>query len=280
MTDCAVLDISAGFGYFKPPHIADGFPGPCKGIFDGFLKSVGRGTDQLNFFVNMIRHVCIISSGTLRKQQKADLALIRWQGHRPLNFVTARRRSTICFTNGASFRHPRRVRKLAATSLLLLAVFSFACAQDQESKLVDRLLRPDMTLQNTAQKKSFIAAGGTSTNKQATVGTFYVQEKSNSKGFSGTRGFSAQQFNSQSFPHTRSASGISSQQAIGKSRPAYATRTARGTRDAPQSDKKIASHSYAENRPFLDQGKSQKSLNRQNAPLTIEQVRELLNKNK
>src|SRR6266700_534113 len=39
MTDCAVLDISAGFGYFKPPHIADGFLGPGKGIFDGFLKN-------------------------------------------------------------------------------------------------------------------------------------------------------------------------------------------------------------------------------------------------
>ena len=60
----------------------------------------------------------------------------------------------------------------------------------------------------------------------------------------------------------------------------YPTRTARGPRDAPQSDKKVASRSYAENRPFLDQGKSQKSLNRKNAPLTIEQVRELLNKNK
>src|SRR5438046_3561101 len=97
---------------------------------------------------------------------------------------------------------------------------------------------------------------------------------------SGHRDCISQQLNSQSSPHTLSASCISSQQAIGKSRPAYATRTARCTRDAPQSDKKIASHSYAENRPFLDQGKSQKSLNRQNAPLTIEQVRELLNKNK
>ena len=172
------------------------------------------------------------------------------------------------------------MEKLVATSLLLLAAFSFARAQDQESKLVDRLLRPDMTLQNTAQKKTFIAAAGASKNKQATVGTFYVQKKSNSKGFSGTRGFSAQQFNSQSFPGTRTASGISPQQAIGNSRPAYATRAARGTRDAPQSDKKVTSRSYAENRPFLDQGKSQKSLNRQNAPLTIEQVRELLNKNK
>jgi hypothetical protein len=37
---------------------------------------------------------------------------------------------------------------------------------------------------------------------------------------------------------------------------------------------------FAGNRPFLDQGKSQKALSRQNPPLTIEQVRELLNKNK
>ena len=67
---------------------------------------------------------------------------------------------------------------------------------------------------------------------------------------------------------------------MGNSRSAYANQTARGVRDAPQSDKKITNRTYAENRPFLDEGKSQKSLNQQNAPLTIEQVRELLNKNK
>jgi hypothetical protein len=163
--------------------------------------------------------------------------------------------------------------------LLLSLVIPCVQAQDQESKLVDRLLRPDMTLRNKAQNKQFIADGA-SINKKATVGTFYVRKKSNSKSFTGTRDFSAQQFNAQSFQGTRTASEISSQQAIGNSRPAYATRTARGVRDAAQSDKKVASRSYAENRPFLDQGKSQKSLNRQNAPLTIEQVRELLNKNK
>jgi hypothetical protein len=158
---------------------------------------------------------------------------------------------------------------------------SLSCvhAQDQESKLVDRLLRPDTTLGNSAQNKKFIADGA-SINKKASVGTFYLRKKSNSKNFTGTRDFSARQFNSQSFQGTRDAPGISSQEAIGNSHPAYATRTARGPRDAPQSDKRIASRSYAENRPFLDQGKSQKSLNRQNAPLTIEQVRELLNKNK
>ncbi|OLC29410.1 MAG: hypothetical protein AUH91_00205 [Verrucomicrobia bacterium 13_1_40CM_4_54_4] len=185
----------------------------------------------------------------------------------------------ICFTKASLFRQPRVVRKSFGACLLVLIVLSCVHAQEQESKLVDRLLRPDTTLRNNAQNKKFIADGA-SINKRATVGTFYVQEKSNSKSFSGTRDFSARQFNSQSFHGTRSASGISSQQAVGDSRPAYATRTARDVRDAPQSDKKVASRSYAGNRPFLDQGKSQKALNRQNPPLTIEQVRELLNKNK
>ena len=136
-----------------------------------------------------------------------------------------------------------------------------------------------MTLGNAAQNKKFIA-DRTSINKQATVGTFYVQKKSDSKNFTGTRDFSARQFDSQPFRGQRSASGISSQQALGNSRAAYATQTARGLRNAPQSDKKVASRSYAENRPFLDKGKSQKALTRKNKPLTIEEVRELLNKNK
>ena len=185
----------------------------------------------------------------------------------------------IRFTKASLPGQSHGVGKSFAACLVFLVALSCARAQDQESKLVDRLLRPDTTLRNNAQNKQFIADGA-SINKKATVGTFYVQKKSNSKSFAGTRDFSARQFNSQSFQGTRSASGISSQQAIGKSRPAYATRTARGPRDAPQSGKKVASGSFAGNRPFLDQGKSQKSLNRQNAPLTIEQVRELLNKNK
>ena len=165
------------------------------------------------------------------------------------------------------------------TPLLVFIAFSFAGAQDQESKLVDRLLRPDMTLQNTTQNKKFIADGA-SINKKATVGTFSFQQKSNSRSFSNTREFSARQFDSRSFQGTRAASGISSQQPIGSSQPSYSTRTARGVRDAHDADKAATSRAFAGNRPFLGQGKSQKALNRKNAPLTIEQVRELLNKNK
>jgi hypothetical protein len=171
------------------------------------------------------------------------------------------------------------VGKSLALFVSLLTALSCLRAQDQERKLVDRLLRPDMTLQNSEQKKKFIADGA-SINKKATVGTFYVGKKSNSKTFSGGREFSAQQFNSRAFHGSRSTFETSSQQALGNSRLAYSAQSARGLRNAPQSNKKVASRTYAENGPFLDQGKSQKSLNRQNAPLTIDQVRELLNKNK
>ncbi len=169
--------------------------------------------------------------------------------------------------------------KFLAISISLLASFSCLRAQDQERKLVDRLLKPDTTLQSSEQKKKFIA-DGTSINKKANVGTFYVEKKSKSKAFSGTRELSTQQFNSRPFHGSRSAPENSSQQTTGNSRVTYPTQSAPGPRDASQSDKRAASHAYAGNRPFLDQGKSQKSLNQQNAPLTIDQVRELLNKNK
>jgi hypothetical protein len=164
--------------------------------------------------------------------------------------------------------------------LILIAASCAASAQDQERKLLDRLLKPDMTLQNDAQKKKFVADGSSPINKRATVGTFYVKQKTRSKSFSGTRDFSTTQFYSQTYHGERRANEASSRQGIANVRSAYANQAARGVRDAPQSGKKVASREYAGNRPFLDEGKSQKSLNQRNAPLTIDQVRELLNKNK
>jgi len=137
-----------------------------------------------------------------------------------------------------------------------------------------------MTLQNGAQNKKFMGDGSASINKRASVGAFYVHQKPRSKNYSGTRDFSTTQFNSQIYRGGRSAYEVSSQQTLTNSKATYATQTARGVRDAPQSGKKVASRAYAGNRPFLNEGTNQKSLNRQNEPLTIEQVRELLNKNK
>ena len=135
-------------------------------------------------------------------------------------------------------------------------------------------------MQNDAQNKKFIGDGSASINKRANVGTFYVHRKPRSKDFSGTRDFSTTQFYSQTYHGGRTAYETSSPQTLANYKAPYANQTARGFRDAPQSGKKVASRAFAGSRLFLDEGKSQKSLNRQNEPLTIEQVRELLNKNK
>jgi len=137
-----------------------------------------------------------------------------------------------------------------------------------------------MTLQNDALNKKFTSDGSGAINKRASVGSFYIHQQTSSKNFSGTRDFATSRFYSQAYHGGGSAYEASSQQTMANSQFAHANHTASGVRDAPQSDKKVTSRAYAGSRPFLDEGKSQKSLNQKNAPLTIDQVRELLNKNK
>ena len=172
------------------------------------------------------------------------------------------------------------MRTSFAVWLLLTTALCCVRAQDQEKKLVDRLLKPDMALQNDAQNKKFSGDGSASINKRANVGAFFFHQKPSSKNCSGTRDFSTSQFYSQTYRGGRTAYDVSSQHTFGNSKATYANQTARGVRDVSQAAKKVASRAYAGNRPFLDEGTNQKSLNRKTEPLTIEQVRELLNKNK
>jgi hypothetical protein len=171
------------------------------------------------------------------------------------------------------------VRRLLA-ALLLLAALSYARGQDPEHQLLDRLLKPDMSLQNPAQNKKFMAAKGASINKHATASTFYVQKKSSSKSFSGTRNFSTWQFNARSFHAGDNAANFSARNQITNSNRSFSTQTARNLRHAQEAGRTVDALIFTGNRPFLDKGKSQKALSRQNPPLTIEQVRELLNKNR
>ena len=172
------------------------------------------------------------------------------------------------------------MRTSFAVWTFLTAALCCVHAQDQEKKLVDRLLKPDMTLQNDAQNKKFNGDGLASINKRAHVGSFFVHQKTRSKNFPGTRDFSTTQFYSQTYRGGRTAYEVSSRQTLANSKVSYGNQTAHGVRDAPQSGKKVSSHAYGGNRPFLNEGTNQKSLNRKTEPLTIEQVRELLNKNK
>ena len=158
--------------------------------------------------------------------------------------------------------------------VLVFLVFATAAnAQEQERKLVDRLLTPNTKLANSDQNKKF-TGGLEAPTRSAATKSFYVSEKNLSKTFVAdrnapttsfrTRNYSTQATTLPTLPPTRS----------------YQTKKARDLSGSASSTKKYATGDFAGNRPFLGQGKSQKALHAQDRPLTIDEVRELLNKNK
>jgi hypothetical protein len=87
------------------------------------------------------------------------------------------------------------------------------------------------------------------------------------------------QFAATSFP-TSNVDAHSATLPATQTAPAFATHTVSDVARPGYAIKVVRAQSYSGNRPFLAQGKSQKALQRKNPPLTIEQVRELLNKDK
>ena len=82
--------------------------------------------------------------------------------------------------------------------MALLTGISAASAQEQEGKLVDRILKPNMSLVNSAQNKQFDATG-TSVAKSASFKSFYTPEKSLAKSFPAGRALSPRQFATRHF---------------------------------------------------------------------------------
>ena len=167
----------------------------------------------------------------------------------------------------------RVAMKILVLPVALSLVVSTTLAQDQERKLVDRLLEPNMKLQNSEQNKQFTGAGAVAA-KPASSRTFYVSNSKLMKSFAGTREFSTRSYSSKQVG-TRPANLPPSQKP-----PAFATTDVRGVKPARESPTAYKTRQFAGNRPFLDQGKSQKALHQQDHPLSIDDIRELLNKNK
>ena len=169
---------------------------------------------------------------------------------------------------------------IVAIGTLLIGT-SAAFAQEQERRLMDRLLKPDTSLANSAQNKKFADKRAASFDKKARTGSFYALQKPVAKTFPEERSFTPSQFTARHFRAGDSAAYISSRSQPVKNDTMIATPAATaGTRVAPESSETTPVREYAGTRPFLDRGKSQKSLHAQDKPLTIEQVRELLNKSK
>jgi hypothetical protein len=173
---------------------------------------------------------------------------------------------------------------IVAIGTLLIGI-SAAFAQEQEHKLLDRLLKPDTSLSNSAQNKKFTGGRDASFDKKARSNSFYAPNKTVTKTFPEERAYSPRQFAARHFRAGDSTANISARSQLKNSDTMIATPAASGgTRVAPESTttRTTPVREYAGSRPFLDQGKSQKALQaqNQNKPLTIEQVRELLNKSK
>ena len=146
---------------------------------------------------------------------------------------------------------------------------------------MDRLLKPDTSLANPAQNRKFADKQAAAFDKPARTGNFTPPQKRVAKNFPEERAFTSQQFTARHFRASDSAAYISSRSQSPKNDTLIVTPSATaGTRVAPQSSDTAPVREYAGDRAFLEQGKSQKSVHAQDKPLTIEQVRELLNKSK
>jgi len=165
----------------------------------------------------------------------------------------------------------------------LLTLFISVCtavAQKQETKLVDRLLRPDTSLANSAQDKKFVATAAASFDKRAPSRSFYSREKTLTKTFPSERTFTPQQFAARHFRMGDSVASLATRTDPTRNDKLVHTRPAPGIRVARESKATVTVSEFPGTRPFLVRGKSQKALQAYNRPLTIEQVRELLNKSK
>jgi len=165
----------------------------------------------------------------------------------------------------------------AAVVLTLLFGFSVnAVAQDQETKLVNRLLRPNTELQNEQQGKKFQFYDRTSS-KSANVRSYYVQDRRLTKNFMASRRFDARTAPVQDFHAAKSTAYIGSRNAVPNAE--YRTSSSRLVRAAYDSNKRSDGRDFQTNK-FEARGKSQKAIGSQNHAMTIDEVRELLNKNK
>jgi hypothetical protein len=162
---------------------------------------------------------------------------------------------------------------------IFFASIVIANAQKHERRLVDRLLQPDATLNNTAQNKKFVAKSKP-VEKQVSVQSFSISQTARTKQFADQREYSASEFAAH---HFRDGELSSTMRARAERAKRFSVDDGTGTlqmRDITDGKKKIAENEFGGERPFLGKGKSQKSLSQQDTPLTVDEVRELLNKNK
>ncbi len=135
-----------------------------------------------------------------------------------------------------------------------------------------------MDLQNSAQGKAF-AMDSYATIQPGAARKFVIEPSRKEKSFVDTHTIAVQEYHSRSF-QSDSPNSVVPQNSVANVPGQLATPAAPGVRQTRDARSKVATQDFADQHEFREQGKNQKSLDRQNPPLTIDQVRQLLNKNK
>src|SRR5437660_1129483 len=158
--------------------------------------------------------------------------------------------------------------RLSLLVLAFLALATVSYAQEQERKLVDRLLSPNTKLANSDQNKKF-TGGLEAPTRSAATKFFYISEKKLNKTFVADRSAPTTSFRTRNY--STQAAVVPT---LAPTR-SYQTKQARDISPSAYSTNKYATRDCAGSRSFLGQGKSQKALHAQDRALTIDEVREL-----
>jgi hypothetical protein len=156
-----------------------------------------------------------------------------------------------------------------------------ASAQEQERKLIDRVLKPDMTLHNAAQDKSFGGGKSFQAGSNPYVKDFYFTQKFGPKTFAAGPFRDSKNYWQGDFKFATTEANTRGRFDIPNAAKAVDTKTM-DVKDARESGKSYTSKTYATD-DFRGRGKAQGALDAENAakaPMTVDQVRDLLNKNK
>jgi hypothetical protein len=172
----------------------------------------------------------------------------------------------------------RSVRR-ALVALIVLATAHVSHAQIQEKRLMDRLLEPNMSLQNDAQGRQFTAPSSVET-KRAPTKFFFFSKRPREKQYTNVRQVHEKEFATERSRLRDQRANTSTRNRLGYAGTTYAT-NGYETQAATGTNRTVDTFDYAGNKAFTGRGKSQKSLDAERRPsMTIDEVRELLNKNK
>lgn len=160
--------------------------------------------------------------------------------------------------------------------IALLVATPVVSAQEQESKLIDRLLRPNLSSVNPAQNRRFDAVDL----KREQSTRFSLPSTVKTKSFPDRRTFLTRKFAAGVFTAGEMKESNSIKSHSPEIDTAQIASVSFRTSPARENGNTLQVTSFANNRSFADRGKNQDTLRAHETPLTIEQVRELLNRNK